>query len=31
MSAIKEIGGYFGLDSFRGKEYYADLIGVNNF
>ena len=30
MSASKEIGGYFGLDIFRGKEYYQNLIGVNS-
>ena len=27
---MKEIGGYFGLEEFSGKEYYPDLIAVNN-
>lgn len=27
---MKEIGGYFGLESFLGQEYYADLTGVNS-
>ena len=27
---MKEIGGYFGLEEFSGKEYYSDLIAVNN-
>ncbi|MBO5836926.1 MAG: hypothetical protein J6Q92_03435 [Oscillospiraceae bacterium] len=27
---MKEIGGYFGLEHFAGKEYYEDLIAVNN-
>lgn len=26
----KEIGGYFGLEEFSGREYYEDLIAVNN-
>lgn len=26
---MKEIGGYFGLEQFCGREYYADLIAVN--
>ena len=26
---MKEIGGYFGLDMFKGKEYYPNLIAVN--
>lgn len=31
MSAMnREIGGYFGLERFSGKEYYEDLIGVNS-
>lgn len=27
---MKEIGGYFGLESFSGKEYYSDLIALNS-
>lgn len=27
---MKEIGGYFGLEAFHGREYHADLIGVNS-
>ena len=27
---MKEIGGYFGLEELIGKEYYSDLIAVNN-
>lgn len=27
---MKEIGGYFGLEQFRGKEYHHDLIAVNS-
>lgn len=27
---MKEIGGYFGLDDFDGKEYHQGLIAVNN-
>ena len=27
---MKEIGGYFGLEEFSGKEYHSDLIPVNN-
>lgn len=27
---LKEIGGYFGLEEFCGKEYHGDLIGVNS-
>lgn len=27
---MKEIGGYFGLDKFEGKEYYSNLIAVNS-
>ncbi len=26
---MKEIGGYFGLDAFCGKEYYPDLLKLN--
>ena len=27
---MKEIGGYFGLERFNGKEYYEQAIGVNS-
>lgn len=27
---VKEIGGYFGLETFSGTEHYGDLIGVNS-
>ncbi len=27
---MREIGGYFGLEVFGGREYYHDLIGVNS-
>ncbi len=27
---MKEIGGYFGLEQFTGKEYYPELIALNN-
>ena len=27
---MKEIGGYFGLERFRGEEYHSGLVGVNN-
>lgn len=27
---MKEIGGYFGLEEFSGKEYHSNLIPVNN-
>ena len=27
---MKEIGGYFGFEEFASKEYYQDLIAVNN-
>ena len=27
---MREIGGYLGLESFPGKEYYSDLIAVNS-
>lgn len=27
---MKEIGGYFGLEQFTGREYHHDLIGVNS-
>ena len=27
---MKEIGGYFGLEEFAGKEYYPDLVALNN-
>lgn len=27
---MREIGGYFGLETFSGREYYPDLIAVNN-
>ena len=27
---MKEIGGYFGLEEFRGEEYHSGLMGVNN-
>lgn len=27
---MKEIGGYFGLESFFGKEYHEDLLALNN-
>lgn len=27
---MKEIGGYFELENFKGEEYYKDLIAVNN-
>lgn len=27
---MKEIGGYFGLEEFRGREYHSGLVGVNN-
>ena len=27
--AIKEIGGYFGLEQLNSQEYYADLVAVN--
>ena len=27
---MKEIGGYFGLEEFTGKEYYPDCIAVNH-
>lgn len=27
---IKEIGGYFGLEEFTGREYHHNLIGVNS-
>lgn len=27
---MKEIGGYFGLETFSGQEYYKDLVGVNS-
>lgn len=27
---MNEIGGYFGLEQFRGLEYHSGLIGVNN-
>ena len=27
---MKEIGGYFGLEQFRGEEYHSGLVGVNN-
>ena len=27
---MKEIGGYFGLESFGGREYHEDLIALNN-
>ena len=27
---MKEIGGYFGLEQFHGREYYPDLVAVNN-
>lgn len=27
--AVKEIGGYFGLEQFHNQEYYADLVAVN--
>lgn len=27
---MKEIGGYFGLESFNGREYHEDLIPLNN-
>lgn len=27
---MNEIGGYFGLEKFSGKEFYPDLIAVNN-
>ena len=26
----KEIGGYFGFESFQGKEYYTGLTAVNS-
>ena len=26
---MKEIGGYFGLERFTGKEYYDSLISLN--
>lgn len=29
-SLVKEIGGYFGLELFLGKEYHQNLIPVNN-
>lgn len=27
---MKEIGGYLGLESFSGREYHTDLVGVNS-
>lgn len=30
MSGFKEIGGYFGLEEFSGREYHQNLIGVNS-
>lgn len=27
---MKEIGGYFGLEELRSREYYPDLVAVNN-
>lgn len=27
---MKEIGGYFGLENFSGREFYSDLIGLNS-
>ncbi len=30
MTTIKEIGGYFGLEELVSKEYYPDLVAVNN-
>ena len=30
MSMEKEIGGYFGLETFQGREYYPDLLAVNS-
>ena len=27
---MKEIGGYLGLEEFCGREYYNELIAVNN-
>ena len=27
---MKEIGGYFGLEEFCGREYYQGLVAVNN-
>lgn len=27
---MREIGGYFGLESFSGREYYGELTGVNS-
>lgn len=27
---MKEIGGYFGLEQFSGKEYHSDLLALNN-
>lgn len=27
---MREIGGYFGLEEFHGREYHQDLIGVNS-
>lgn len=30
MNGINEIGGYFGLESFGGKEYHRGLIGVSS-
>ena len=29
-SIMKEIGGYFELERFSGREYHEDLLGVNN-
>lgn len=30
MTELKEIGGYFGLEQLISREYYPDLIAVNN-
>ena len=27
---MREIGGYFGLETFSGEEYYTDLLRLNS-